>query len=332
MTATALNLPGVQIAAMPRAEPLAAHWLADARWRFDRALWSPYIGFALRRATAIADPVDRAARYARMREAFRSVEAKHAMLMEAAVLGLRVERAWPSGPALSRIAGPGWRDDALLLYVPGGSFVVERSPQFTAMIARIARAAEVDALVCDYRLSPEHPAPAAIEDVVAAFAVLAAQGIAANRVIVVAESAGACIALAAAQRMTARGEAPGGLALLSPWVDCNPASAQLDAASRQCARLYLAGADPCDPAINPAHGVMRGLPPIAIHANRGDPLFADAELLARRAAAAGTRVDLRLWPGRMHVLERHDSADARRSVAELATFVRRQLVPLRDVG
>lgn len=332
MAALALDLPGVRATAMRRETPWAARTMADARWLFDRAVWSPYIAFEMKRAAAIADPVARAARNASMRARFRAAEAKNISLMEVAVQGLRVERAFPSGPALSRIDGPGYPDDALLLYVPGGSFLVERSPQFTALIARIARAAEVNAVICDYRLAPENPCPAAIDDVEAAFAVLAAQGIEAHRIILIAESAGASIALAAAQRMVARGTPPGGIALLSPWVNCDPASPILDPSSRQCARLYLNGAEPRDPGLNPMHGPMRGLPPIAIHANRGDALFPDAEALAKRAGAAGVRVELRHWAGRMHVLERHDTPDARRSVAEIANFIGRQLVPMRKAG
>jgi acetyl esterase/lipase len=252
--------------------------------------------------------------------------------MEAATQGLTVERAFPSGPALSWIEGPDYRDDGILLYVPGGSFLIERSPQFTGLIARIARAAETDAVVCDYRLAPEDPCPAAIEDVEIAFDVLASKGYEPHRIILIAESAGASIALAAAQRLVARGRAPGGIALLSPWLDCNPDRADLDPSSRQCARLYLNGADPGDPALNPMRCTMRGLPPIAIHGNNKDPMFSDAAMLARLAGAAGVHVELRHWPGGLHVLERHDDADARRSIAEIAGFVGRQLVPLRQTG
>lgn len=332
MAAIALKMPGVATTAMRRETPWLQAMLAEARWRFDSAIWSRYIAFELKRAAAITDPKARAERHAQMRTRFREAEAKNIHLMEAATRDLRVERAIPAGPALSKIEGPDWRDDGMLLYVPGGSFLVERSPQFTGLIARIARAAEVDAVICDYRLAPENPCPAAIEDVETAFAVLGAQGVEAHRIILIAESAGASIALAAAQRLVARGKAPGGIALLSPWVDCDPASPHLDPSSRQCARLYMNAADPRDPALNPMYGTMRGLPPLLIHSNRADPLFADAEGLARRAGAAGVPVELRHWPGRIHVLERHDSAEARRSIGEIAAFVSRQLVPMRKVG
>lgn len=332
MSAVALDHPGVNVTPMQREAPAMHALLADARWMFDRAIWGRVIAHELKRAMAISDPAARAARHAHLRAQFRAAEAKHISLMEAAIQGLRVERAFPSGPALSRIEGPDYRSDGVLLYVPGGSFVVERSPQFTGLIARIARAAETDAVICDYRLAPESPCPAAIEDVEIAFDILAAKDYQPHRIILIAESAGASIALAAAQRLVARGRAPGGIALLSPWVDCNPERSGLDPSSRQCARLYLNGADPDDPALNPMRGAMRGLPPLVIHGNNKDPVFHDAATLARLAGAAGVRIELRHWPGRLHVLERHDDADARRSIAEIAGFVGRQLVPLRRAG
>lgn len=332
MAAIAVNHPGVDVTAMRRESPMLRAICADARWTFDRLLWGRIIAFELDQAMAIADPKKRAERHLQLRERFRRSEAKHIQLMEVATAGLRVERALPMGPALSRIDGPDYRDDGLLLYVPGGSFLVERSPQFTGMIARIARAAAVNTIICDYRLAPENPCPAAIDDVELAFDVLLAQGHEAHWIILIAESAGAGIALAAAQRLVAKGRPPGGLALLSPWIDCNPDAPHLDPSSRSCARIYLNGANPRHPAFNPMFGTMRGLPPLAIHGNRHDPMFPDAAELARRAAAAGVPVELRHWPGRLHVLERYDGADARRSIAEIAAFIGRQLVPIRKTG
>lgn len=332
MAALALDIPGVNIVPMRRQSAALQTMIDDARWTFARAFWARFIAFELGRSMAISDDAKRAARHAHLRDRFRAAEAKHISMMEVATKGLRVERAFPAGPAISRIDGDDYVDDGLLLYVPGGSFLVERSPQFTGMIARIARAAQVNAVICDYRLAPENPCPAAIDDVEIAFNVLTSRGFAPNRIILIAESAGAGIALAAAQRLVARGRSPGGLAFLSPWIDCDPEQPHLDPASRTCARLYLNGSDPKDPACNPIYGDMRGLPPIAIHGNRYDPMFPDAEKLSRRTAATGVSVQLKHWPGRLHVLERKDCPDARRSISEIAAFISQQLVPMRKVG
>jgi monoterpene epsilon-lactone hydrolase len=329
MAALALDLPGVRYVPMARETPRWRRALIDTREALAKTIYAPIIAHELARASRLADP---AARHAELRARFRAAHARHISLMEAATAGLKVERAFPSGPALSHIAGDGWHGDGVLLYVPGGSFVVERSPHLTALIARIARAAQVNAVVCDYRLAPEHPCPAAVDDVETAFEVLTTRGHAPHRIVLVGESTGGGIALAAAQRLVARGCVPGGLALLSPWIDCDPDRRDLDPATRQCAWLYLHGADPRDPACNPMHASMRGLPPVAVHANRGDVMFADAHAFAARASAAGVRIDLRCWPGRVHVLERHDDPDARRSIAETAAFISRRLAPVREVA
>lgn len=332
MAALALDLPGVRVMPMARETPRWRRALIDAREALGQAIYGRIIVRELNRASALPDPAARAARYADLRARVRSVQAKQAEAMDAATSGLKVGRAFASGPALSPIEGEGWRGDGVLLYVPGGSFVIERSPHLTALIARIAREAQVNAVVCDYRLAPEHPCPAAVDDVETAFEVLTTRGYAPDRIVMVGESTGGGIALAAAQRLVSRGRAPGGLALLSPWVDCDPDRRDLDAATRMCARLYLDGADPRDPACNPMHGSMRGLPPVAIHANRGDAMFADAHALAARASAAGVAVDLRYWPGRIHVLERHNDPDARRSILDIAAFIGRRLAPVREAA
>lgn len=323
MAALALDLPGVEVTAMPRATPRARRALLDLGVALPWRLGGWLVATELARAAAIADPAEQRERYRTLRERYVALEAKHIATLNVATGGLSVERPLANGPAMSWIDGPGFRRDMVLLYVPGGSFVVPRSPHFTAMIARIAREAGAKVMIGDYRLAPEFPAPAAIGDVETAAELLIARGHAAENIVLVAESAGCGIALAATQRLVARGHRPAGLAFLSPWIDPDPARRDVHPVARQCARLYLGSADPRAPSINPAYGTMRGLPPIAIHANRRDPMFADADMLVRRAAAAGVPVELRAWPGRMHVLERHDDPDARRSVTELAAFIAR---------
>lgn len=323
MAAPALALPGVAAHAMPRATPWWQHALLEAAVAVPEAAGGVLLRYQLARAAALPTAAERLARYRMLRERFSRADARHAAMLNVALAGLRVERPLARGPALSWVEGPNLGTAGVLLYVPGGSFVVPRSPHFTAMIARIARAAGAKAAIVDYRLAPEHPGPAAVEDVEAAFLRLTAQGHPAEAIVMVAESAGGAIALAAAQRLVARGQQPGGLALLSPWVDTDPRRTDIHPVARQCAVLWHGGGDGRDPLRNPLYGAMQGLPPIAIHANSRDPMFADAESLARRAAATGVAVELRWWPGRMHVLERYDDADARRSVAEIAGFVER---------
>ena len=168
-----------------------------------------------------------------------------------------------------------------------------------------ARAAGARVLGLDYRLAPEHPFPAAVEDAVAGYRWLLAQGHPADRVVFAGDSAGGGLALAAMLYIKQEGlPLPAGAALLSPWVDlaAEDASirehAHLDYASPKrgqltlLSELYLAGADPQDPLASPIHGDLTGLPPLLIHAGGVEVLRRQVERLARRAKRAGVEVQL----------------------------------------
>lgn len=326
MIATALQPSAYLHVAAMAAETAPWHrWWVDTRTLAFWLIASRIAAFRLARAARIADPAARAERYAMLRDWVARVENEGSSAMATAIHGLAVERPLATGLGLSRVDGPDFRGDAILLYVPGGSFLIPRSPRFTALIARIARAAGTPAYVCDYRLAPEHPCPAAVDDIEAAFCALVSRGYAPDHIILIGESTGGGLALAAAQRLVSRGIIPGGLALLSPWIDFDPTRTTMDPLTRMCAQLYLGTANPIDPANNPSRGALRGLPPMMIHASRGDPLFQEAQMFAERAAFAGVSVELRHWPGSLHVLERFEDADARRSITEVAAFVTRRL-------
>jgi acetyl esterase/lipase len=124
-----------------------------------------------------------------------------------------------------------------VFYVHGGSFIAERSPRVTALVARLSAAAGAQVFAPNYRLAPEHPCPAAVEDIVSAFEWFSAVW-PDEPVVALAESAGAAILLAALQGLKARGAAmPEGVILLSPWVDLSLQSWSVVAAS-------LAGSTP----------------------------------------------------------------------------------------
>jgi epsilon-lactone hydrolase len=137
--------------------------------------------------------------------------------MSAAMAGLNVAAEPRTGAAVLQHAE--FDEDATLVYVHGGSFIAARSPRLTALIARIAKAARMNTVMVDYRLAPEHPCPAAVDDVIAAVQGLIERGQTAARIGIVAESAGAAIALAAALRLRDTGVRIGASCFLSPWTD-----------------------------------------------------------------------------------------------------------------
>lgn len=231
----------------------------------------------------------------------------------------------------------------VVFYVHGGSFVAERSPRITQLVARFAAAAQARVFAPSYRLAPENPCPAAVDDILAAWA-WQCETSPAEPVVALAESAGAAILVAALQRALTQGlPAPAGLVLLSPWVDLSLQSWSVTAASllgttpytmeslALMARFYLAGRQATDPVASPIFGRFEGFPQTLIHASRGDILYDDAVRLADAMRNAGCDLTVRLWTEETHVWERMKTPKARQSIGLAADFIRRRLdaaVPL----
>jgi acetyl esterase/lipase len=224
-----------------------------------------------------------------------------------------------------------------VFYVHGGSFVAERSPRITQLVARFAATAEAQVFAPSYRLAPEHPCPAAVEDIVAAWAWFR-ETVPEEPVVALAESAGAAVLVSALQQARARGlPAPDGVVLLSPWVDLSLQSWSVIAASLTSstpytmeslalvARFYLDNRPATDPVASPLFGAFEGWPPTLIHASKGDILYDDAVRLAERIRDAGGDLTVRLWSDETHVWERMNTPKARQSILLAADFIRRRL-------
>ena len=224
-----------------------------------------------------------------------------------------------------------------VFYVHGGSFVAERSPRITQLVARFAATAEAQVFAPSYRLAPEHPCPAAVEDIVAAWAWFH-ETMPDEPVVALAESAGAAVLVSALQQARARGlPMPAGVVLLSPWVDLSLQSWSVIAASLTgstpytmeslalVARFYLNDAPATDPVASPLFGSFDGFPPMLIHASRGDILYDDAVRLAEKVRDAGGDLTVRLWSDETHVWERMNTPKARQSIVLAAEYIRRRL-------
>lgn len=207
----------------------------------------------------------------------------------------------------------GMTADAALLYLHGGAYVVGSAQGYRGLAAELGRAAGMTAHAIDYRLAPEHPFPAAIDDAVAAYRALLDQGIAAERIAIAGDSAGGGLTLAALVKLREAGlPLPACGLLLSPWADlaCEGASITEKAAEdpslneaplRITAAHYLNGADPRTPLASPIHADLRGLPPLFIQVGSAEILLDDAVRVARAAGAAGVSVRLDIWPDMVHV-------------------------------
>ncbi|WP_217640559.1 alpha/beta hydrolase [Blastococcus tunisiensis] len=196
---------------------------------------------------------------------------------------------------------------AAILYLHGGGFTTGSPATHRALAGHLAAASGATVHVLDYRLAPEHPYPAALEDVLAAYWELLDRGATPARTAVAGDSAGGWLALTAALWLRDSGDpAPAALGLISPWLDLAgtwPAD-RTDAMLRpswlrRCARDFGRDADPAE--LAPLEADLAGLPPITMHVGSEEILLDDAVRLAHRARAAGVPVDLRRLDGLWHV-------------------------------
>jgi epsilon-lactone hydrolase len=226
-------------------------------------------------------------------------------------------------------------DGPVLLYFHGGGFCFASLRTHGNLIGALARAARARTLAMDYRLAPEHPAPAALEDALLAYRYVLAQQIPAKRIVLGGDSAGGTLVLQLLLALRDAGEPlPAAGVALSPWVDlgCSGASFQRNAAfdfvgeehCRLAAASYLAGADPRRPDVSPLFSHLQGLPPLLVHAGEAEVLVDQIRSFVERAQAAGVDVRFSLYPDMVHVWHMMGSAttDARRAIDEVGAFVR----------
>lgn len=211
------------------------------------------------------------------------------------------------------IAAPGAVTDRVILYLHGGGYVIGSINTHRAMIARIARASNARALAIDYRLAPEHPFPAAVDDATAAYRWLLAQGYKPAKIVIAGDSAGGGLALAALVALRDAGQPmPAGAVPISPWTDLEGSGDSVRSKAAKdpmvqpeslavMAKQYIGSKDPKNPLISPLHADYRGLPPMLIQVGEAEILMDDATRIAERAKRAGVEVELEVWDDMIHV-------------------------------
>ena len=208
------------------------------------------------------------------------------------------------------------------------------------LAARLGRASGMRVLFPDYRLAPEHPFPAATDDVLAAWRWLhAGQGLSARSIAVAGDSAGGGLAVALLVATRDAGQAvPAAAVLMSPTVDLTSSGASMTeradqdpvstpAMLAQFASDYLAGADPKTPLASPLFAALAGLPPLLIQVGTADLLLSDAERLAAAAARAGVDVTLEIGEGLPHVYQLLlGTPEAAQATEQIGTFLRARVL------
>lgn len=242
-----------------------------------------------------------------------------------------------AGIACEWVTAPGSRDDHVVIWMHGGGFAAGSCHTHRGLAGEIARHAAARVLTIDYRLAPEHPFPAALDDCRAAYdAVATEQAIA--KLAVGGDSAGGALALGVMQDARDTGQRqPDAAVLLSPWLDlrCNANAYAARAASdpmiqpdvlRRLAGDYLGGHPADDPAVSPGLGGLAGLPPILVQAGSDEVLLDDSLLLDRRGREAGVAVTIEVWAEMVHVFQAYHMLlpDGGQALARAGRFLQAQ--------
>jgi epsilon-lactone hydrolase len=229
--------------------------------------------------------------------------------------------------------------DKAILYLHGGGFRLGSVTSHRDLIARIAEASGCRSLAINYRLAPEHRFPAPIEDTLAAYHWMQHQGLKPDDIVVVGDSAGGNLALAAMLSLRQRGlPLPVAAALMSPWTDLTASGASYVSRAEAdpihqrkmvlaLAKSYLGeDGDPRDPLASPLFADLAGLPPLLIQVGDRETVRDDSIRFAERARTAGVEVELQSWDGMIHVFQMFSElAEARRAIASLSQFLRKHL-------
>jgi acetyl esterase/lipase len=203
---------------------------------------------------------------------------------------------------------PGWWcrpadavDGGAILYFHGGAFVVGSAQAYRHLAGQIAVHAKAPVFVAEYRLAPEHPFPAAVEDAEAAYRGLAVLGI--HRIAIAGDSAGGGLALVAAARMVLAARdgatpAPVAVCVLSPWIDLALTG---DSIETRAKHDPLLSRHALDPRASPLYGDVAGLPPVLLHVGEDEILLDDARRYTDLMAKSGAAAKLHVWQGMVHV-------------------------------
>ncbi len=259
----------------------------------------------------------------------------------AAVLpeGLEITHRPLAGMETDWLSTPGSSSRHVLLYLHGGGYVMGSRASHRALASRVADACGVRAALPEYRLAPEHPFPAALEDAVSAYRALLDQGFAPSNIAIAGDSAGGGLTAATLLALRdARVPMPGAAVLMSPFTDltCSGESIRSRAgadpwlsvsALEPVIARYAGDANRADPGLSPLFGELAGLPPTIVHVGDHEILLSDSTRFAALARDAGVEIELQIWPELWHVFQLFAPAlpEANDALSHIGRFVRGKL-------
>jgi acetyl esterase/lipase len=226
--------------------------------------------------------------------------------------------------------------DQVLLYLHGGGFVFGLTHLHLQMGAHLAQILGMRILMVDYRLAPEYPFPAALEDCITVYRWLIEQSILAQNIVVAGDSAGGNLTITMMMKLRdSDSPLPAAGACLSPVTDLTAKGHRRQGfkdpllppkATKMYTRSYLGHNDPQDPLISPVYGNLRGLPPLLVHAGEEEILREDAVRITELAKSAGVDVRLEIYPRMWHVWQLYLTLpQAIQSLEDIACFFKSHL-------
>jgi monoterpene epsilon-lactone hydrolase len=254
--------------------------------------------------------------------------------------GVSIEKISAGSVPAERLIPRGAPPDRALLYFHGGAFIYCSLNIHRALVARWAVAGGTQAVSVDYRLAPEHPFPAALDDCLAAYRWMVRSGISPQRIVAAGDSAGGNLALVLLLALRQAGDPlPAAAVCLSPVTDLAWSGESLRtkiemdpifpekincSLSAFIETGYIGSEDPRNPLISPLYADLRGLPPILLHVGEDEILLDDSLRLAERVRAAGGQATVVVWPGMWHVFQIFAPLlpEARRSIRQIGDFIK----------
>jgi acetyl esterase/lipase len=226
---------------------------------------------------------------------------------------IMTERVGAGGVPAEWIAAPGVADDRVLLFLHGGGYIMGSMRTHREVISRLSRATGMRALGLEYRLAPENPFPAAVEDTIAAYRWLVFTGIAPQKIVIGGDSCGGGQTVATLVALRYLGEPlPAAGVCISAWTDLTQTAesfttkAAVDPFVQRellefMANTYLGGRDRRTPLASPLYADLQGLPPLLLQVGSAETLLDDSTRLADRAKAAGVEATLEVWDDMIHI-------------------------------
>src|SRR5262252_181351 len=248
----------------------------------------------------------------------------------------KCEKVDAGGVPAEWVAAPGFDSQRAVLYLHGGGYAIGSINTHRRLAYDISAASGVRVLVIDYRLAPEHPFPAAVDDAAKAWRWLIQQGLAPGRLAIAGDSAGGGLTIATLVNLRDQKLGlPACAVAISPWIDLEGMGNSITARAAQdpmvqregllwMAGMYLGGKDPKTPLAAPLHADLKGLPPTLVQVGTAETLLDDATRLAEKLHQAGGDVRLAIWPNMLHVFPFFAPilSEGRDGCLEIGTFIR----------